>query len=109
MMGFDPVIFGAAAITHTLYQFWIHTKAIGRLHPWVEFWLNTPSHHRVHHAINPKYIDKNHAGVFMIWDRLFGTYHDTTEFVDRCGFPAGAESKLIPMPTFTDVNVESGK
>lgn len=81
MMGFDPVIFGAAAVTHTLYQFWIHTKAVGKLHPWIEFWINTPSHHRVHHAINPKYIDKNHAGVFMIWDRMFGTFkeEDTNE------------------------------
>jgi len=75
-MGFDPVIFGAAAVTHTLYQFWIHTKAVGKLHPWLEFWINTPSHHRVHHAVNPKYIDKNHAGVFMIWDRLFGTFQE---------------------------------
>ena len=79
MMGFDPVIFGAAAVTHTLYQFWIHTKAVGKLHPWIEFWINTPSHHRVHHAINPKYIDKNHAGVFMIWDRLFGTFMEEEE------------------------------
>ncbi len=73
-MGFDPKIFGGAAIVHTLYQFWIHTKVVGKLHPWIEYWLNTPSHHRVHHAINPQYIDKNHAGVFMIWDRLFGTF-----------------------------------
>jgi alkylglycerol monooxygenase len=76
IMGFDPLIFGAAAIVHTLSQFWIHTKAIGKLHPWVEFWLNTPSHHRVHHAINPKYIDKNHAGLLMIWDRMFGTFKE---------------------------------
>jgi sterol desaturase/sphingolipid hydroxylase (fatty acid hydroxylase superfamily) len=74
VMGFDPKIFGAAAIVHTLYQFWIHTKLVGKLHPWIEYWINTPSHHRVHHAINPKYIDKNHAGVFMIWDRMFGTF-----------------------------------
>lgn len=74
ILGFDPKIFGAAAIVHTLYQFPIHTKAIGKLHPWIEYWFNTPSHHRVHHAINPKYLDKNHAGVFMIWDRLFGTF-----------------------------------
>jgi hypothetical protein len=46
------------------------------LHPWVEYWINTPSHHRVHHAVNPKYIDKNHAGVFMIWDRMFGTFQE---------------------------------
>ncbi|MES2620584.1 MAG: sterol desaturase family protein [Bacteroidota bacterium] len=73
-MGFDPKIFGLAAVVHTLSQFWIHTKAIGKLHPWFEYWFNTPSHHRVHHAINPKYIDKNHAGLFMIWDRMFGTF-----------------------------------
>ncbi len=76
ILGFDPITFGAAAGIHTLYQFWIHTKAIGKLHPWVEYWLNTPSHHRVHHSMDPKYIDKNHAGVFMIWDRLFGTFKE---------------------------------
>jgi len=74
LLGIDPVIFGIAAITHTLYQFWIHTKMIDKMHPWFEYWFNTPSHHRVHHSIDPKYIDKNHAGVFMIWDRLFGTF-----------------------------------
>jgi sterol desaturase/sphingolipid hydroxylase (fatty acid hydroxylase superfamily) len=76
LMGFDPVIFGAAAIVHTLSQFWIHTKVVGKLHPWFEYWFNTPSHHRVHHAINPKYIDKNHAGLLMIWDRIFGTFKE---------------------------------
>lgn len=74
MMGFDPMIFGAAAIVHTLYQFWIHTKMVDKMPAWFEYIFNTPSHHRVHHAIDPKYIDKNHAGVFMIWDRLFGTF-----------------------------------
>lgn len=73
-LGIDPKIFGLAAVIQTLYQFPIHTKAIGKLHPWIEYWFNTPSHHRVHHAINPKYIDKNHAGMFMIWDRMFGTF-----------------------------------
>lgn len=74
LMGFEPLTFGAAAVVHTLSQFWIHTKAIGKLPPWFEYWFNTPSHHRVHHAVNPKYIDKNHAGLLMIWDRLFGTF-----------------------------------
>jgi alkylglycerol monooxygenase len=74
LLGFDPVIFGAAAVIHTLSQFWIHTKAVDKLHPWFEYWFNTPSHHRVHHAVNPKYIDKNHAGLLMIWDRMFGTF-----------------------------------
>lgn len=74
IMGFDPAIFGGAAVLQTLLQFPIHTKAVGKLHPWIEYWFNTPSHHRVHHAINPKYLDKNHAGVIMIWDRMFGTF-----------------------------------
>lgn len=74
LLGFDPMIFGVAAVSHTLYQFWIHTKAVYKMHPWLEYWLNTPSHHRVHHAINPEYIDKNHGGVLIIWDRLFGTF-----------------------------------
>ena len=73
-LGFDPIIFGVAAGLQTLYQFWIHTRAIHKMPAVVEYFLNTPSHHRVHHAVNPKYIDKNHAGVFMLWDRMFGTF-----------------------------------
>lgn len=74
VMGFDVITFGSAAALHTIYQFWIHTKTIGRMPDWFEYIFNTPSHHRVHHSINPKYIDKNHAGVFMFWDRMFGTF-----------------------------------
>ena len=73
-LGFDPIIFGLAAGLQTLYQFWIHTRAIGKLPAVVEYFFNTPSHHRVHHAVNPKYIDKNHAGFLMIWDRMFRTF-----------------------------------
>jgi len=73
LLGFDPLIFAAAAATATLYQFWIHTRHIKTLGP-VEWIMNTPSHHRVHHGINPKYLDKNYAAVFIIWDRLFGTF-----------------------------------
>lgn len=56
-----------------LYQFWIHTEAVSNLGP-LEYILNTPSHHRVHHGRNPYCIDKNYAGVLIIWDRLFGTF-----------------------------------
>ncbi len=59
--------------TSLLYQFWIHTEAIDRLGP-LEWVLNTPSHHRVHHATNPRYLDANYAGVLIVWDRLFGTF-----------------------------------
>ena len=81
MLGFHPYTFILAASIHSLYQFWIHTKAIKKLHPWIEFWLNTPSHHRVHHGVNPQYIDKNHAGILIIWDKIFGTFEEEKEEV----------------------------
>jgi sterol desaturase/sphingolipid hydroxylase (fatty acid hydroxylase superfamily) len=73
LLGFPPVMFATLAAVNTLYQFWIHTRAIGRLGP-LEWVLNTPSHHRVHHARNPEYIDRNHGGTLIVWDRLFGTF-----------------------------------
>ncbi|MBO0333466.1 sterol desaturase family protein [Sneathiella sp. CAU 1612] len=57
-----------------VYQFWIHTEAIDRMWKPVEAVMNTPSHHRVHHATNPKYLDANYAGIFIIWDKLFGSF-----------------------------------
>ncbi len=72
-IGLPPLLFLTLSSINTLYQFWIHTRAIDRLGP-LEWVLNTPSHHRVHHGRNPKYIDRNHAGTLIIWDRLFGTF-----------------------------------
>jgi sterol desaturase/sphingolipid hydroxylase (fatty acid hydroxylase superfamily) len=57
-----------------IYQFWIHTEAIDRCPRWFEAVMNTPSHHRVHHAVNPRYLDRNYAGVFIIWDKIFGSF-----------------------------------
>jgi sterol desaturase/sphingolipid hydroxylase (fatty acid hydroxylase superfamily) len=57
-----------------IYQFWLHTETIDRMPDWFEWFFNTPSHHRVHHASNVRYLDRNHAGVLIIWDRLFGTF-----------------------------------
>lgn len=71
--GFPPVMFLTMSTFNTLYQFWIHTRAVKRI-GWLELVLNTPSHHRVHHGVDPEYIDKNYAGIFIIWDRLFGTF-----------------------------------
>lgn len=73
ILGFPPIMFVTALTVNTLYQFWIHTRAIRKLGP-AEGILNTPSSHRVHHGIDPEYIDKNYGGMFMLWDRLFGTY-----------------------------------
>jgi len=63
-----------------LYQFWLHTEAVDRLGP-LEWFLNTPSHHRVHHGKNVPYLDKNHGGILIIWDRLFGTFAPEAEHV----------------------------
>ena len=74
LLGFDPVMILIMIGVSLFYQFWIHTRAVGRLHPWIEAVFNTPSHHRVHHASNIRYLDSNHGGVLIIWDRLFGTF-----------------------------------
>lgn len=73
VLGFPPLMYLVGVTIDTLYQFWIHTRAIERLGP-IEWVMNTPSHHRVHHGIDPQYVDKNYAGIFIVWDRLFGTY-----------------------------------
>ncbi|TLM95368.1 sterol desaturase family protein [Hymenobacter jeollabukensis] len=78
VLGFETTWFVYVSALVTLYQFWIHTELIGRLGP-LEWVLNTPSHHRVHHGRNPKYIDRNYAGTFIVWDRLFGTFQAEEE------------------------------
>ncbi len=77
-LGFPPLMFLACSSFNTLYQFWIHTRTIGTLGP-LEWFLNTPSHHRVHHGCNPKYIDRNYAGTFIVWDRMFGSFQNEEE------------------------------
>lgn len=79
VMGFHPNHFLLVGGFNLLYQFWIHTEHIGKLPRWFEWLMNTPSHHRVHHGRDPKYLDKNYAGVFIIWDRLFGTFQEEEE------------------------------
>ena len=78
--GFDPLMFLTLSAFNTLYQFWIHTRNIKNM-GFLEHIMNTPSHHRVHHGSNPKYIDKNHAGTLIIWDKLFGTFQKEEEEV----------------------------
>lgn len=73
-MGMPAEIFFINAAISGLYQFWIHTETIKKMPKWFEYIFNTPSHHRVHHAVNPEYIDKNHGATLIIWDRIFGTY-----------------------------------
>ncbi|MBK8341303.1 MAG: sterol desaturase family protein [Flavobacteriales bacterium] len=78
VLGFHPVMILTVGAFVTLYQFWIHTKAFGKLGP-LELVFNTPSHHRVHHGSDPKYIDRNHAGTLIVWDKLFGTFQREEE------------------------------
>ncbi|MGJ8669454.1 MAG: sterol desaturase family protein [Oceanococcus sp.] len=78
-LGFHPLMILTGQAISLIYQFWIHTEVIHRLPRPVEWLFNTPSHHRVHHGSNPQYLDKNYAGIFIIWDRLFGTFIAETE------------------------------
>jgi len=80
LVGFPPIMILTAQAWSLLYQFWLHTESIKRLGP-LEWVMNTPSHHRVHHGMNIRYLDKNHAGIFIIWDRMFGTFALETEKV----------------------------
>ena len=79
LLGFDPVMNVTMMSVSLIYQFWLHTETIDRLPSWLEWFFNTPSHHRVHHASNVRYLDRNHAGVLIIWDRLFGTFSQEME------------------------------
>ncbi|GAA4031206.1 sterol desaturase family protein [Sphingomonas rosea] len=74
LIGFAPELVLFCAGLNLVYQYWIHTEAIGRMPRWFEAVMNTPSHHRVHHAVNPRYLDRNYAGVFIVWDRMLGTF-----------------------------------
>lgn len=78
ILGIPFHVFATHGAVSLLYQFWIHTKTIDRMGS-AEAWLNTPSHHRVHHGSNPVYLDKNYAGIFIVWDRWFGTFVPETE------------------------------
>ncbi len=73
-LGFPPAMIALQKGISLVYQYWIHTEAIRRMPRWFEAVFNTPSHHRVHHARNPIYLDRNYAGILIVWDRLFGTF-----------------------------------
>lgn len=74
LLGYPPPMILTAQALSLIYQFWIHTELVGKLPAPLEWVLNTPSHHRVHHGKNARYLDRNHGGVLIVWDRLFGTF-----------------------------------
>ncbi len=78
LAGVPPDVFGAVALIDLLYQFWVHTEQVGKL-GWFDRVFCSPSNHRVHHAVNDPYIDKNYGGILILWDRLFGTFREEAE------------------------------
>jgi sterol desaturase/sphingolipid hydroxylase (fatty acid hydroxylase superfamily) len=75
VLGFPPLVFAVVGLIDLLYQYWVHTQQIGRL-GWFDRWFCAPSNHRVHHAVNDRYLDKNYGGILIVWDRLFGTFEE---------------------------------
>jgi hypothetical protein len=75
LLGVPPLVFLSVAALNLLYQFWVHTRHIPKL-GWFEWVFVTPSNHRAHHAQNAVYMDRNYGGVFILWDRLFGTFQE---------------------------------
>lgn len=78
LLGIPPWMVFCSFSLNLIYQFWVHTERIGTLWGPIEFVFNTPSHHRVHHGMDAEYLDKNYGGIFILWDRLFGTFRRET-------------------------------
>ena len=81
LIGFHPLMIFTTQAASLLYQYWLHTELVNTMGPFGLI-FNTPSHHRVHHGRNPRYLDRNHGGILIIWDRLFGTFEAETERPD---------------------------
>ena len=79
ILGFHPLMIFTQMSISLLYQYWIHTELIDKMPRWFEAIFNTPSHHRVHHGSNPLYLDRNHAGILIIWDKMFGSFEPEVE------------------------------
>jgi sterol desaturase/sphingolipid hydroxylase (fatty acid hydroxylase superfamily)/uncharacterized membrane protein YhhN len=78
LAGVPPLVFGVVALIDLLYQFWVHTEHVPKL-GWFDRWFCSPSNHRVHHAVNDRYLDRNYGGVLIVWDRLFGSFREEDE------------------------------
>ena len=76
VLGFDAVMIFIMMAVNLIYQYWTHTEFVRKLPKPIEYVFNTASHHRVHHASQPRYLDRNHAGIFILWDRLFGSFSE---------------------------------
>lgn len=81
LLGVSPVVYLVSYALNRVYQFWVHTELVNKLPAPFEWLLNTPSNHRVHHGVQPQYLDKNYGAILMIWDRMFGTFEPEGERV----------------------------
>lgn len=90
-LGLEPWVIMTCGGLNLIYQFWVHTEVIDKLPAPIEAIFNTPSHHRVHHGSNPQYLDRNHGGILIVWDRLFGTFEPEVEPV-RYGLVKNVDS-----------------
>ena len=95
LIGFHPVLVLVQMSISLIYQYWIHTELITKMPKWFEAIFNTPSHHRVHHATNPQYLDRNHAGIFIIWDKLF------------CSFQAELDTEKVKYGLTANINTHN--
>ncbi len=96
LLGFHPVIIFITNQIAILFQFWVHTEYIRKIHPIIEYIFATPSNHRVHHGSQEQYINRNFGATFIIWDRMFGTYQPEVEQV-KYGITHQLESKADPI------------
>ena len=97
LIGFQPPLVFFCVGLNLVYQFWIHTETVKLMPRWFEAVMNTPAHHRVHHATNPRYLDRTYAGVFIVWDRMLGTFEpERDEDLPRYGIvtPLGSFNPL---------------
>lgn len=105
LLGFPVLVFIVVGLIDLLYQFWIHTEQVGKL-GWFDRVFASPSNHRVHHAVNDKYLDKNYGGILILWDRMFGTYLDEDDG-EPCVY--GTRGRLGTFsPVWANVDVFSG-
>ena len=103
LLGVPPLLFGIVALVDLLYQFWVHTEHVGKL-GWFDRVFCSPSNHRVHHAVNEGYVDRNYGGILVVWDRLFGTFQEEDE---RCVY--GTRSPLNSWdPLWANLEVYAG-
>ena len=93
LAGVPPLVFAVVGLIDLLYQFWVHTEQVRKL-GWFDRWFCAPSNHRVHHAVNERYLDRNYGGILIVWDRLFGTYKTEDD-----GSPASGTRGLLKAGT----------